>query len=201
MSTSLVYPYTSLKAVRKETKNRDIDKEDWFKECINDASRMVEEFLRRDFRIHDHSLEALQVPTSWVVGDTIFLPYPILSLDAVLINNQEMDTGLWGFQNNDLEKGGSCIVRGAGRYWSDNWELRYFGQEGKPLTRNHSYDTTRMTLALRGVFGYAWPDGTASVSPNIPTRVKRAATLTAAAISRGEPKRGFRSGWKQGISH
>jgi|SRR6185503_10888249 len=192
MATTLFYPYTSLAAVQQETKNRDSDKEDWFKECINNASRIIEEELRRDFRFHDHTSSALTVKSSWFAGQEIFLPWPILTLTEVKINEDDaLSSDDYIYENGALNKG-NAVIRRRGAGWGSDADVIIIGgslfdsEEYGSLDRpTKAYpDRTLTKVYLKGTFGYALVSSSTAVTPvDIPEKVKRAATLTAAAIS------------------
>ena len=201
MATTLFYPYTTLNQVRKETKNREAALADWFNECINNASRVVEEYCKRDFRDHVGTEESpLNVRTYWVIGSEITVPYPIRELSSILINDEPLDPKEWAWENaSDIGKGQGVIYRKGGKAWSSKGEKD--GLLGTSVTRvgggnaasrlfgdrrqgpvDSSFDPTMTTIGLVGEFGYTWPNQD-EVANNIPMRILRATTLIAAAFS------------------
>lgn len=201
MPTTLFYPYTSLTAVQKECKNSESSNEDWLKECINDASRMVEEYTRRNFRYHDYAAADLTVKTTWIAGKHIFLPWPIITLTQVKVNDDVLPDTDYSWENLNDGKGTAVITRGLVRSWDAEpvpFEVsgclneredggaayhRLFGDSDyAPATA--APDPVLYTITLRGTFGYALSGGSTEVMPpGIPVNVKRATTLIAANIS------------------
>ena len=201
MPTTLFYPYTTLNQVRKETKNREAALADWFQECINNASRVVEEYCRRDFRDHvGTESQPLRVRTDWVVGSEITTPYPIRALESVVVNGKPLDPKEWAWENaSDIGKGQGVIYRKGERAWSSEGvkdgllehsitkggvgtaASRLFGDKGHGPV-DSSFDPTITTIGLVGEFGYTWPSQN-EVANDIPMRILRATTLIAAAFS------------------
>lgn len=102
MPVTLLRPYCSVTEVRAVCGNNDTAIEDKLKESINTASRFIEDLLRRDFVLHDHSSDALVVHKASVqkaiMGLELYLPYaPIIQITeidedgTVLIEHDEFE--------------------------------------------------------------------------------------------------------------
>jgi hypothetical protein len=197
MPSPLFYPYTTLTAVQRETKNSESANDDWYKECINDASRLVEEMLRRDFRYHDHISSSLTCKTVWIAGRELFLPWPIISLTEIAVNGDALDAADYKWENLNNGKGGAVITRAGARSWDGEalpFEISgcaneqeyqsFFGEADYAPTKAYP-DPALYTVTLKGTFGYALAaeDDTTQSPTNIPATVKRATTLIAAALS------------------
>lgn len=179
MPTTLLYPYCSLSDVQKETRNSDTNLEDWFKECINRASRAVDEFTHTNFKFHDHASAALSVLRRWVIGHEIWLPWPIITLTEVKENNIVIDPAWYYY-----EGGRQSIARitnslpialgmpVAGEFSADG----EIGGSGPRWTIPGGV----FTLTLKGTFGY-YAATTSDVPALIPESVRRATTLIASA--------------------
>jgi len=76
----LVKPYTTIARVRAETRNEDSSLDEKFETAINDASRAIDEFCKRDFWFHDYTGSGYSLPVN---GDKIFPPWPIISLTGI----------------------------------------------------------------------------------------------------------------------
>ena len=171
MSTALVRPYCTLAQVQKETRNDSTEEEDIMGECINRASRFVEEYCRADFWKHDHSASPLEIGEEMIVATTIYLPWPIVSLslveditgdNAVTISTDDYRVRT-GLSANDTAEHRGMVVN------SGRWP-----------TVSH-----KNSLRLTGVFGYTL----AAVSPtsvpptNLPAAVNRAVVMLASTMS------------------
>lgn len=185
MPTALVRPYCTLESVQKETRNTKAANNDWFSQCINAASRFVEQHTNRDFWFHDHSASGFRVPRSQVVADEVFLKWPILTLTRVAVfpGNQAAPTSA-----NDLpasaysfEEGSSTITLEEDTL-SQFWSL-YGGQSGSILAPKSKVQfgpyPFKMNMLIEGTFGYAITD---DLTPPLacPSAVSRATTILAA---------------------
>ena len=175
MSVALSYPYCSLSDVQDEIRNHSADIEDKLRTAINLASRRVDEHCNRDFKFHDHATTALPVPTRCIIGDKIFLPWPILTLTVVTENEVALDANDYYFE--------------AGEKWIErvsNLAVR-LGQSPDtvvvtPLWMKPGGGTS---LTIKGTFGYALEttDGSTKPPPLLPASLRRACALIASAWS------------------
>lgn len=156
--TTLLRPYCTLLEVGKETKNSAPENDDWYRACINMASRWVEEYCHRDFWFHDHSETPYVVPRKYVLGDEVFLPFPIISLDSLVIDDKAWDV------STDIYLEDSRIV-------SEETEFGDYPFRGK--------------MEITGTFGYPLAEENSETTPppTIPSSVRRACIIVAAAIS------------------
>lgn len=157
----------------------DTNLENWFKDCINAASRAVDEFTQKDFKIHDHASTALSVLRRWVIGNTIWLPWPIVTLTEVKENNIVVDPAWYYYEvgrqsiariTNSLPVALGMPVVGE------------FSSDGDTIGAGPRWTTPGgvFTLTVKGTFGYT-ATTTADVPPTLPPTVRRATTLIAAA--------------------
>ena len=93
----LLNPYCTLAEVQKESRNADSAQVDWFKTCINSASRWVDEYTQTDFLYHNHASTALDVKYSFVIGRTITLPWKILTLTEIVQDDIVLDPDYYRF--------------------------------------------------------------------------------------------------------
>lgn len=173
MPVTLLRPYCTLADVQQETANNESTREDTLKQAINDASRFVDQHCRCDFWKHDHTASPLSIPNDWVAGDQIFFPWPIVSLtkleDITSEDNPiELDTDTWHAETGINSVTGAAEKRGL-------------------VTSSSRFTIYKHQVSLRatGVFGYALAAGNPTDAPptNLPTAVKRATMLIAAAYS------------------
>ena len=149
--TALYRPYCTLAQVQKETRNVDTAQADWFRQCVNAASRAVEDFTRRDFWYHDHSSTALEVKDEWVAKSRIVLPWPIITLTEIEQEDDMVDSENYRFENRTI-------------YGAEDWVSRDY----------------EVTLLVKGTFGYVITAETAPPT-NLPADLQRACVLIAAA--------------------
>lgn len=180
----LVRPYCTVADVQRETKNSGPELDEWYAECVTRASRMVEEMCLRDFWFHDYSAEDYSVPRSRVLGEMVALPFPIITL-----------TDLWVYADKLVGKTDNDVVAEDEYYFEVG--SSFFKSEFGPFAaarfragRFHSYneessDEFRGFMVLRGTFGYELAETNPDTTPPplLPSEVRRATTLIAAAIS------------------
>ncbi len=152
-------PYCTVAQVQAELRNSNSALSSQIEDAINQASRWIDDYLRRDFYQHDFSLTPLRV-SKWdqaVFDAVLFLPYrPVIELTAV----KEGDTALTA-DVDYIVKEGRLIRLGQ------NWYV------GEPPDED---------IELTGKFGYA--QASAAVVPTgIPEQIVRASILVAAAFS------------------
>lgn len=181
MATTLLRPYTTLEEVQRETKNSGTELDDWYRDCINLASRYIEERCKRDFWFHDYTGSEYRVRRSRVLEDKVVLPFPIISLTQVRVFSDILDPSdandIWKTDEYYYEVGEPTIHTEAETDW------KFTGAPG----RFGSYPF-RGFLWIKGEFGYPL-DAASDVTPSqvppptIPANVRRACTLIAAAVS------------------
>jgi hypothetical protein len=162
-------PYCTLLDVQKETKNSKPENTEWYETCIGIASRLVEDYCRRDFKLHDHTEDnaLLVVPRSWVMQDEIHLPWPIIELES-----------LWYF-----------IDRVIGKTDKDIWPASdyYFEVGGSVITSEHpllfsDVHPFRGNIVLKGKFGYE-TEVDADLPTGLPATIRKCTAVIAATIS------------------
>lgn len=171
MST-LVRPYCTRAQVQAELRNTDVALNDWLDQCINLASRRVEEWCSTDFWHHDHSSSALAIPNEWVLGNEIFFPWAIQASPAVVLVYTEdsivinaEDYTVYGGINSSTN-----VIERFGRI-----------KTGLELpTPGH-----KQLLTITGKFGTTLESSLSTESPpaNLPASVNRACVLIASAWS------------------
>lgn len=179
----LLRPYTARADVQRETKNSGSELDDWYDECINFASRWIEEKCKRDFWFHDHTSAPLKVHRRRVMEDRALLTYPILTLTEVRvfsdIEQPDEDNDVWEADEYYFEEGERTL------FAEEETDWRFAGSPG----RFGSYPF-RGFMWLKGTFGYplASSDPDSTPPPTIPAGIRRAATLVAASISAEQHK-------------
>ena len=202
MSTTLYRPYTTLAKVKNECRvsTEEITNDDWFKECINDASREVERITGREFWYFAYTtLAKLTVKPWWVHGNTIYLPWPVITLTGVYLGTDEdqMDTGDYAYTTCDKDGYGAQVFRADGVHWTgynrtiDEYEGEVVTTQRKDPSKGFlgvnfemdDYDPTAHVIKMVGTFGYAITEDATVPPASMPQNVTRAATLIAAAFS------------------
>lgn len=159
MAESLKYPYCTLLSVQEETRNSVSSNEDKMIKAINLASRQIDSFCRRDFLFHDHASDLYQVKTNQVIGNKIYLPWPVLTLTEVVVGGGALDPDSYFFENGEA----TAMIM----FDRDLPSIR-------PSRR----------IQFRGTFGYPFSvENPETNPPEIPEAVSRAATLIASAWS------------------
>lgn len=160
--TTLLRPYCTLLSVQQVTGNSEADGVEQILRSINEASRLIEDQCETDFWFHDHTETALKVAQGSIVGKVAFLPYPILSLTEVLVDDLSIDLAETDF---DV---GKPYLRSVITDWGS---IPFTGK-----------------MLLKGTFGYILSDppvlnGLVQPPTNVPESIRRAAMLMAAAMS------------------
>lgn len=183
MATTLYKPYCTLRQVQKETRNKDAATDDWYRECINAASRSLESFCLRDFWFHDHSSSLLTVKQAWVVEDRIYLPWPVITF------TQAVEAGTAVASDQVIAEVGSRVILKNG-FWKfyDKFPVQtqpVINEEfpDSPDTLNRGAFGERITL--QGTFGYVLESVDPEEKPpvDLPADLSRACTLVAAAYT------------------
>lgn len=156
--TALLRPYCTLQDVQDVTGNREEDGVELTLKAINKASRLIEDLTEIVFWFHDHTTTPLSIKRHNVVGKTIFLGLPVLTLTEIKIDGEVAN--LTEFEID-------------GRYIQSLVTFAY------PFTSK---------MEVKGTSGYALSQAVGSGGevlppPTLPATIARAATLTAAAIS------------------
>lgn len=155
MPEVLANPYCSLDDVQKELRNTDEVLEDTIIVAINQASRFIDDHCETDFLFHDYSASAYTVPRKRVIADSIFLPWPIVTLTEVISDGDSFDMG-------------------------DDIYYEVGGREIQSLDGDFADYPCTLAVTVKGTFGYE-ADSATEVAATLPPHVRRAATLIAAA--------------------
>ena len=163
----LVNPYCSLAQLQGELKNADTAPTAWLEDCINQASRYVDEWRGRDYYQHDYSTNALLIRggiESRVYGETLELPYwPVIQLTEV----KDADTVLVAETDYVLVQTGDDM--------RPDELIRVEAEWGTGIVSGEC-------IAIKGKFGYA--QASSSVVPTgIPGNITKATSLLAAVFS------------------
>tara|TARA_R110000803_G_scaffold39351_2_gene84941 strand:- start:79 stop:675 length:597 start_codon:yes stop_codon:yes gene_type:complete len=159
---ALIKPYCTLLQLQKEIRNTDADDEPtvlaWHEDCINRASRYVDEYCRRDFWFHDYTTTALSLQKSQLQGNKIFMDWKIISVTELAIDGTAIQTDDYRADAGEIE-------------------IVYIGDV--PFI---AYEENSVTV--KGTFGYTI---TATTAPpddvTFPESIRRATMLIAAAFS------------------
>lgn len=160
---SLSNPYCTLVQLQREIKNTDADSDDtvlaWHQDCINRASRFVDQYTHRDFLFHDYSSTALPVEPRWILGNEIWFPWPIKTLTELTVDEVAQSTEDYTFR--------------AGK-------RKLVNVEDLPVVEYQSG-----YVSVKGTFGYGTGADTTSppVDANFPAAITRATVLIAAAFT------------------
>jgi hypothetical protein len=188
-SPRLVKPYCTLEDVQRETQNKDTDDVPDFIEAINQASRFIDDYCRRDFLFHDHTTEPLSVIPSWCASNVIYLPWPVLTVTEVSISDGR----------------GNVAVLSPDRYVIENAPRTSTGKiikDGR-WKQGDVYDASGLIpqkviklpsrIQIKGTFGYAPFEDTTPPTPNfdanswpspsIPMQIRIAAAVIAGVRS------------------
>jgi len=159
-------PYCTLLQLQKELKNTDADEEDtikdWHHDCINRASRLIDEYCQRDFWYHDRTSGGdgvLEVPKQYVKRRHIFLPWPIITINTITL-----DDTAWDAEDFRANVGESRIT-----YYTD---ISFVDFEDNDW------------LTIDGTFGYTIADTTQPpTDATFPEAIRRACIHIAAALT------------------
>ena len=87
-TVELVNPYTLVSDVQDECRNsNDVGAANKMANAINRASRYIDDYCHTDFLFHDCTTNPLEVQPDWAQGQSIFPPWPILTLTAITFLN------------------------------------------------------------------------------------------------------------------
>lgn len=171
MAEELTDPYCTLEDVQQECRNERPTVTDKFIRSINLASRMVEDYCRRDFLYHDHTGHGnpLRVQRGCVMEETIYLPYHVIELTGLRTYDRRADADsatLWPvddyYTESDIKKNTCRIFAERGLKFGDYPFMGF--------------------LDLFGRFGYDVPEGH-TVSPDLPASIRKATAVIAATLS------------------
>lgn len=170
--SALNKPYCTLLDVQSETKNSEPENDSLYIECINLASRYMEERCRRSFWYLDATTSPYRVPRFSIIGNDILLLFPIIDLDQVRV---EEDPTVIPSANSALS------------------QIEYYYEEGRSTINISS--TVALSypfqgrIDLLGKFGYELEKDEAGHSiltlppKTLPSAIRRATTIVAAAWS------------------
>lgn len=181
MPVELSKPYCTLNEVQDECRQHatEADVVDKISTAINRASRAIDEMCSRDFWFHDHTSSALPVSRRQVVGASIFLPWPILTLTEIKENGFVVQANNYNFEagTRQIEKVSTMLL---GQIQGDPLQSAAYDEEPRWMMPGGGN-----TITLAGTFGYALADTdpTKNPPPAMPSRVRRACVLIASAWS------------------
>ena len=157
MPEALSFPYCTVEDVQREIRNTDDVLEDAIIAAINQASRFVDAYCETDFLFHDHSSSAYTVPRKRVIADSIFLPWPIITLTEVVSDEDSFDMS-------------TDVYYGVG------------GREIQSLDGDFADYPCTLVVTVKGTFGYE-SDSETEVAATLPPGIRRATALIASAWS------------------
>jgi hypothetical protein len=159
-------PYCTLLQLQKELKNTDADDEDtikdWHHDCINRASRLIDEYCQRDFWYHDNTADGegvFEVPKQYVCGQYIFMPWPVITINEIMHDDEE-----WDVEDFRANVGETRIT-----YWTDIAFVEFEDNDW---------------LTIDGTFGYTITDSEQPpTDAKFPEAIRRACIHIAAALT------------------
>jgi hypothetical protein len=180
VSYTLVNPYCTLDQLKDELKRKRTDAsiDDELGEAIVNASRWVDDYLKRDFFFHDYSVTGLVLNqfSSEVIGNQIFLNWPILSMASASLGSTGLISGTDYLIQGSAPHDNRILTRLPwieGNTWYSQWTGLTETEPTVPIT-------------LMGTFGYSQGSPTAdhaTVPIGIPGKINLATRLVAAALS------------------
>lgn len=193
----LEYPYTTLGAVRQETRNNVVASQNAMIWAINLASRAIDDYCHRDFLYHDFSATPFRIPKSDIIGKSVWMRWPIVSLASISVNGTDVSSDDYYFEpgkfeieyNSDNELDNWYAIGGSAIDMPNvNWMNSPLpGPDGLPWLKQWK----PTPILVTGIFGYPVPDTTRPPT-GLPAFIARAATEIAAAWS-GEYRREWTS--------
>lgn len=182
MSTSiqLISPYCTLRDAQLEAGNDSSDAALDLIAEINKASRWLDEYCSRDFLFHDHAATPLVVQDAWCAGNTIYLPWPVITLTEVRVGGVALAPEEYrvsrrpGSATAKIERNGPWIVDPSNA-------TALNGEKGLMMAPR---------VELVGTFGFAPATAkpTETPSPDVPATIQQACAAIA-AIRSGQVRR------------
>ena len=165
MSIALYRPYCSLDSVKREAglSLTETKHNDRIAETINQASRFIDEMTHRDFWFHDHSVSPYLPRVTEMVGQGLYLPWPVISISSILISDVAVNSEDLNYRVGDRNI-----------YYSSKWPK----------------DLVRQYVKVYGTFGWAIVDDLTPPT-SLPGDLNRACIQIAAAWS-GLSKKEYR---------
>lgn len=178
---SLINPYCTLADVQHEASNIDLADAGGMEDMITRASRWIDDYCHRDFLYHDHRTIPLEVEPSWVAGQRIYLPWPVISLTEVTLDGIALDSNLYRIESTRSSATG-VILR----------DKDWYAESPRDGVGTGAVKGLPTLIKLKGQFGYAQAttNPTTTPSPDLPSAIVQA-TAVAAAVFSGLVKREF----------
>jgi len=160
---TLLRPYCTLEEVQMELGNENSYENNWLLDCINRASRWVEEKCHRQFWYFDYRSNGFRVPTDWLLQDEFYLPWPCLDVDNLSVeqDDEAVSTDVYDFTNPPNNQGTSKFAR----YDDSWWDLHAQCRDGeRPRIPGFTSPLKPTRVVVKGLFGYEL--NTAATSPD-----------------------------------
>lgn len=186
MSATLEKPYCTVEDVQAELQNTDADDAVQLIDSVNAASRWIEDYCSRDFWFKDCSTAGneLEVAPDWCAYNIIYLPWPVITLTKITVDDVEVPTTDYGYKNPQPGTGCTSKIYREGARWMAGEQRNNVG-----LLPERVF-TMPTVIKLTGTFGFALSqagDPPADVvtvpPPTLPQSVRRACTVIAAIWS------------------
>lgn len=163
---ALSKPYCNVADVRSYTGDFDISSST-AEESINQASRFVDQYCRRDFWYHDHSSSSFLVDYRDITDHMIYLPFPIINLTEV----KQEDTILESDAYTGYSDGRIRLRRNRSSIWK--------------ILRDDGYIfDSDLDITIKGTFGYAISSNTEiPTDANFPAAIRRATAIIASSFT------------------
>ena len=160
---SLEQPLCNYEDIITETRNDDIGNLPNIDHIINQSSRYVEEITDRKFWNYDNTAHAYIVNKDAIVSHILTLPFPVITLDRVVISGKEFSSADFYY-----ELGRRSVYRLSDQAEAMDWSTKYpfFGK-----------------IEVYGTFGYTLDSSSPETEPpsNLPPDLRKAVTLIASA--------------------
>lgn len=174
MPAILHKPYCTVRQVQAHTRNSDAGLNDKYVECINRASRFIEEHCFRDFWFHNHLTtesapnNVYRIPRHHIAGESVYFPWPVLSA-----------VNVWVRLRNESRDASTLLD-------PNEWTVDNAGFSGRIILDKPLEFDYKGHVEVEGTFGYTLQPGSDPelfVPLDIPSGVNHACILVAAAWS------------------
>ena len=172
----LYKPYCTIDDVKSYIKNSEYD-DGFYANAINQASRMVDKFMCKDFWFHDYTKRPYR-PRD-IFEDKIFFPFPIRQIDRIVLEDEVIPKNEYYFVPiTDIEESRNYFVQME--FVSDH-DIKALATN--QLLNSDSLNTPKK-IEVFGTFGYRIDNNyTMPSDVCFPADVRRATTMIAGTLT------------------